>query len=496
MEEGASPWTILWVLLVGYFMILVDSTIVSIAIPSIITDLHATVAGAAWVSSAYLLAYAVPILISARLGDRLGQRSMYIGGLLIFTGASLGCGLAGSLTGLVLARCVQGLGASAIMPQPLAVITRLIPADRRGPALACWSAVGGIAGMVGPQIGGLIVGALGWHWIFLINLPIGILGIYLAVKIIPSLPTTARQLDIVGVALSGVAFFLLVFGIQEGPQYRWSNVVGPFTVCHFIVAGVVLLMGFVGWQACCSAEPLVPLRLFGHRSFVMGCVSLASTSFAITSLMLLLMLDAQQGMGDSPTQAALLFLPITVVTGTVAQGVGRLSLKVDLRYLAGAGFVILITSLIFLGKVLSDSGPVWCVLVLLGGTGFGAAFISTPVSVGALRRLPLDLAGAGAGVFTASRLLAAVFGSACTAAIMESKLSGRTSGLAITGSPAERSARFAVAVGDAVYLPVLLLIAGFLASVCLGGSVVHSAESRLVARRTRTPVPTVNDVDS
>ena len=180
-----SPWPALFALCLGFFMILVDSTIVSVATPAIIADLQADVNDVVWVTSAYLLAYAVPVLITGRLGDRFGPKNLYMLGLTVFTLSSLWCGLTGSIEGLIVARVFQGLGAAMITPQTMAIITRIFPSERRGQAMALWGATAGVATLVGPILGGVLVDALGWEWIFFINIPVGVIGLVLAWRLVP-----------------------------------------------------------------------------------------------------------------------------------------------------------------------------------------------------------------------------------------------------------------------------------------------------------------------
>src|ERR1700755_1169524 len=220
--EEKDPWPALFALCLGFFMILVDTTIVSVATPAIIDDLDASVNNVVWVTSAYLLAYAVPVLITGRLGDRLGPKNLYITGLAVFTLASLWCGLTGSIEMLIIARVVQGLGASMITPQTMAIITRIFPPARRGAAMSLWGATAGVATLVGPILGGVLVDGFGWEWIFFINVPVGALGLVLAYRLVPTLETHTHRFDWLGVALSGVGMFLLVFGIQEGHQKSWA----------------------------------------------------------------------------------------------------------------------------------------------------------------------------------------------------------------------------------------------------------------------------------
>src|ERR1700754_4361573 len=186
--DNVNPWDALWAMMVGFFMILLDSTIVAVANPSIMVKLGTGYDTVIWVTSAYLLAYAVPLLLAGRLGDRFGPKNLYLVGLAVFTAASLWCGLAGNIEMLIAARVVQGFGAALLTPQTLSTITRIFPPERRGVALSVWGATAGVATLVGPLAGGVLVDHLGWQWIFFVNVPIGALGIVLAVWLIPVLP--------------------------------------------------------------------------------------------------------------------------------------------------------------------------------------------------------------------------------------------------------------------------------------------------------------------
>lgn len=263
----ANPWPALWAMVLGFFMILVDSTIVNVANPAIMAALGADYAGVIWVTSAYLLAYAVPLLVTGRLGDRFGPRRIYLVGLAVFTMASLLCGLSDTLPNLVLARALQGFGASMMTPQTMAVITRLFPAERRGVAMGVWGSVAGIAMLIGPLLGGILVDTLGWEWVFFVNIPVGVVAFVLAITRVPALEQHEHRFDLLGVALSTLGLFLVVFGLQEGNAFAWGTIWGPFSVWGLIIAGVVVLGLFVFWQAQHRGEPLVPLELFRHRNF-------------------------------------------------------------------------------------------------------------------------------------------------------------------------------------------------------------------------------------
>ncbi len=330
--EEKDPWPALFALCLGFFMILVDSTIVSVATPAIISDLHADVNDVVWVTSAYLLAYAVPVLITGRLGDRFGPKRLYMSGLTVFTLASLWCGLTDSVEMLIVARVVQGLGASMITPQTMAIITRIFPAARRGKAMALWGATAGVATLVGPILGGVLVDAAGWEWIFFINVPVG------RRRPVPRGPAGADARDPhpqrstgSGVALSGIGMFLLVFGIQEGHQYDWSTAIWAMIVVRPRRPRAVRRCG----RPATRREPLVPLGLFRDRNFSLANVAISVMGFAITALAIPLMLWAQVVRGLSPTRSALLLVPMAIMTILLARPVGNLTDRVHPRLITG-----------------------------------------------------------------------------------------------------------------------------------------------------------------
>ena len=281
-EFPDNPWPALWALVVGFFMILVDVSIVSIATPALMESFDAGIEPVLWVTSAYLLAYAVPLLITGRFGDRYGPKRLYLTGLAIFTLASLACGLAPTIGWLIGARVVQGLGASMMTPQTMAVITRTFPPARRGSAMALWGATAGVAFLVGPLLGGLLLDSWGWEWIFFINVPVGILGFVAAARLVPQLQRHAHQMDWVGVGLSAVGLFLVIFGLQEGESHDWGQLAGPITVPALIGLGVLVLAGFVGWQARGPAEPLVPLGLFRDRNFSLSNLAITTMGLSVS----------------------------------------------------------------------------------------------------------------------------------------------------------------------------------------------------------------------
>ncbi|MBV9921197.1 MAG: DHA2 family efflux MFS transporter permease subunit [Pseudonocardia sp.] len=466
-----SPWPALWALCVGFFMILVDTTIVSVATPTILGALHTDVNAVVWVTSAYLLAYAVPLLITGRLGDRFGPRRVYFVGLTVFTLASLWCGLTGTIGELIAARVVQGLGASVMMPQTMAVITRTFPAESRGRAMSLWGAVAGVATLVGPILGGVLVDGLGWQWIFFVNVPVGVVGLVLAARLVPELPTHVHRFDLPGVVLSAVGVFLLVFGIQEGQTYNWGTIAGPVSVWSLIIAGLVVLAVFVAWQARTKTEPLLSLELFRDRNFSIACVAIAAVGFGVTAMAFPTMLYAQGVLGLTPTEAALLFVPMAIISGALSPYVGRLTDRAHPRWVAGFGLACFVGGLVWLAAVMRPAAPIWELLLPIALIGVANGYMWAPISTSATRNLPMSQAGAAAGVYNTTRQVGAVLGSAGIAVLMQARLTAELGGGAQAGEstaalPPALHAGYSAAMGQALLLPAAVLLAGLVAALC------------------------------
>lgn len=466
MNKVTSPWPALWAMVIGFFMILVDNTIVSVATPSLGRELGADVNEAIWVTSAYLLAYAVPLLVTGRLGDRLGPKWVYLTGLAIFTASSLWCGLTDSIEGLIVARVVQGLGASLMTPQTMAVITRTFPPANRGSAMALWGTTAGVATLVGPLLGGVLVDAVGWEWIFFINVPVGVVAFALAWRWVPVLETHSHAFDWLGVALSATGMFLLTFGIQEGETYAWGQISGALTVPRMIGTGVLVLGLFLAWQSRIKREPLVPLGLFRDRNFCLSNAGIACTSLAITATFLPFTFYAQSARGWSPTQAALLGAPMAIVMMLLSRRVGRLIDAVHPRWITLVGFGASALSLLWLAYLVRQvDTPVWLLCVPMAVFGVGNACMWAPLAATATRNLPLASAGAGSGVYNTVRQVGAVLGSAAVAALIEARLTAHhlpATAFAETGGhmAAEAHAPFAAAMSEALLLPTIALALG------------------------------------
>ncbi|MWB97300.1 DHA2 family efflux MFS transporter permease subunit [Agromyces seonyuensis] len=500
MQHETKPWPALWALVFGFFMILVDSTIVSIANPAILADFQTDLTSVLWVTSAYLLAYAVPLLITGRLGDRFGPKRLYLIGLAVFTLSSLWCGFAGTIEMLIAARVVQGLGAALMTPQTMAVITRIFPPTQRGGAMAIWGATSGVALLVGPILGGVLVDAAGWQWIFFVNVPVGIVGFLLAWRLVPDLPTHPHRFDWFGVALSAVGMFLLIFGIQEGGTYDWNG-----WIIALIAGGVLVLAGFVVWQRFNRSEPLLPLALFRDRNFSLANAGITLVGLAITGFALPLTFYFQVARGLEPTQSALMLAPMAIAALVMAPLVGRLNDRIDPKWLAIPGFALVVVSLVLYAVLLTPDRPLWVLLIPSAILGLGQSGVWAPLASTATRNLPPQQAGAGSGVYNMTRQIGGVLGSAAMAALLDARLSanlpGFTAGSAEQAGgggalPPQLAEGFSTAMSQALWLPAAAFAVGLVVVACFAKPKVTVAWGERPADASSPETPTPASVES
>lgn len=469
-----SPWPALFALIIGFFMILVDTTIVAVANPAIKAALDPNTTNldnVVWVTSAYLLTYAVPLLVTGRLGDRFGPKNIYLIGLVVFTGASLACGLSTTLGALIAWRAVQGLGAALMTPQTMAVITRTFPPQRRGAAMGLWGATAGVATLVGPLAGGLLVDGLGWEWIFFVNVPIGIVAFVLAAILVPRLETHRHHFDILGVVLSAAALFCLVFGLQEGETYDWGVIWGPVSVWSLIIAGIVLMAVFIWSQARTKSEPLVPLVLFRERNFSLANLAIAAVGFTVTTMSLPLMFFLQLARGLTPTEAALLLVPMALLSAVLAPLAGRMLDRTDPRFLLVPGILLVSIALWWYASMLNVDTPIWMFLLPSALMGIGNAGMWGPLATTATYNLEPRQAGAGAGIYNTTRTIGSVIGSAAIAAFMQGRLEANLPGAGQGADgfgggtlPASVADGFATAMAQTLMLPASVILVAVVAS--------------------------------
>ncbi|WP_395108813.1 MFS transporter [Actinomadura sp. SCN-SB] len=414
-----NPWAILLTLSLGFFMTLLDLTIVNIAIPGIMEGLGASLDQALWVVNAYVLVLAVLLITGGRLGDLAGRRNLFIAGVALFTLASLACGIAQDPTQLIAARAMQGLGAALLMPQTMSIIIDTFPADRRGAALGIWGAVAGLSTIAGPTLGGLLVTSLDWRWIFIVNLPIGVLVLVMAVAVLPAHTRTVRhRFDVTGVLLASASLFCLTFALTEGQKHDWGTGIKVL----FGAAAVLLAAFLLHQRSRQSAEPLVPFALFRDRNFAILSLVGAAVSIGMVGLFLPLTIYLQSVLGHSALEAGLILAPSSVVSMVLAPMAGRLSDRIGGRFILMFGLVLYALGMLWLAlsAKVDSSWTAFMGPVVLMGVGIGGVF--APMATEAMRYVPPRLAGAASGVNNTVRQVGSVLGSAVVGAVLQNRL--------------------------------------------------------------------------
>jgi EmrB/QacA subfamily drug resistance transporter len=419
-----NPWLVLMVFSLGLFMTLLDLTIVNIAIPSIVDDLKAPLDGILWMLNAYSLVYAVLLITSARLGDMFGPRALFVAGVGTFTVASALSGLAQDPTQLILARAAQGLGAALIAPQGLPMITSLFAPEKRGGVFAIFGILAGLAVVLGPTLGGLIVSNWGWRWIFYVNIPIGVALVVAAFVFVPDLRLgKSHRLDIPGVALASSGLLLVVYGLIEGQRFEWGTVTGFITIPEIILAGIVLLVAFIFYErGVQEREPLLPFAVFRNRNFTLMVIVLMAMGFAMLGVFLPLTIYFQSVLGYDALTAGLTIAPMPlammVASGFVATQVQKIGPKPFLF----AGLTLFTVALGFIAWTVSADGSRWALLPGFILMGIGMSGVWTPVYDLATRDLKPELAGTASGVLNTMQELGTVIASAAIGAVLQNQL--------------------------------------------------------------------------
>jgi EmrB/QacA subfamily drug resistance transporter len=421
-QARTNPWLVLVVLTTGFFMILLDTTIVNVAIPSMSAGLNTTLDQILWVLNAYILVYAVLLITAGRLGDLFGQRTLFAIGLFVFTLASALCGLSQNVGELIAARILQGVGGALLTPQTLSIITSLFPPERRGAAFGVWGGVAGLATLAGPTVGGAIITYINWRWIFFINVPIGIGALIATFLIIPDLrPGRHHGWDIVGVILTTGGLFAIVFGLIEGQRYSWGEYAYGVTIPEIIAGGVALIIIFVVWERY-QAEPLVPLSLFAERNFAVANWIAAAISFGMLSLFLPITIYLQSVRGFSALTAGLTLAPMSVTSMIFAPFAGRLADRIGGKYILTTGITLFTIGFATFTFVAGPDSN-WLTFLLpaiIAGAGMGMTF--APMTTVAMRNIQPRVAGAASGVLNTTRQLGAAIGSAVVGALLQNHL--------------------------------------------------------------------------
>ncbi|HEY3033334.1 MAG TPA: DHA2 family efflux MFS transporter permease subunit, partial [Streptosporangiaceae bacterium] len=394
-----NPWAVLLVVSLGFFMTLLDLTIVNIAIPDMLTRLHASLDDILWVINSYALVLAVLVITAGRLGDLIGPRPMFTAGIAVFTAASAACGLAPSPGWLIGFRALQGLGAAMLMPQTLTIITNTFPPERRGAAFGVWGAVAGVATIAGPTLGGLLVTAFDWRWIFFVNLPFGVIVLALTPLIIPDVrPGRRHRFDIPGVLLASAALLAICYGLVEGQKYSWGTITGFISIPLVLGAGVVLLMVFLLQQRLTQArEPLVPFALFRDRNYSVTNWVSGVLAIGMMGIFLPLTIYLQSVLGFSALKAGLALAPASLISVFVAPAAGKLTDKIGGKYILMSGLILFGAGMGWIALITrpNSNWPVFLAPLIVAGVGLGCIF--APLITTAMRNIDPRMAGAASG---------------------------------------------------------------------------------------------------
>jgi EmrB/QacA subfamily drug resistance transporter len=457
-----NGWT-LGIVSVALFMVVLDNLVVSVALPTIHRDLGASIQSLEWTVNAYVLAYAVLLLTGAALGDRFGRKRVFLLGMGVFTAASAAAALAPSTGLLVLARAVQGTGAAIVTPLTLTLLAEAFPAKHRGMAIGVWSGITGVAVAIGPLVGGAVVEGLSWHWIFWINVPIGIALVPLAMRHLAESRGPYGTLDLPGLGLASSGAFGVVFGLVRAQSLGWTS---P-TVLAALIAGAVLLAGFVARELR-TAEPMLPMSFFARRSFSVTNVASLTMYFGMFGSIFFLSQFMQNVLHNTPLQAGLKLLVWTGATMVVAPLAGVFSERLGSRPFMFAGLSLQAGALAWLAAIVSTQLPYSQMILPFIMAGAGMALVFAPSANAVLSSVRADQAGQASGANNAIREVGGVLGVAVLASVFTS-----------AGSYASPQA-FVDGMVPAIWVGVAVLAAGALVVLALPFKLAGAGEPAAV----------------
>ncbi len=414
-EENRKWWT-LFAVSFGLFMIMLDNTVVNVALPTMERDLHVSISQLEWVVIAYALTFASLLITGGKLADLFGRRRLFIIGLVVFSLSSLACGFASSAGFLIGARAVQGVGAALMNPATLSIIVATFPPRQRGQAIGIWAGVSALALAIGPLAGGLITQHLNWNWIFFINVPVGALAIVVSqLAIRESRDTSLEQsIDLPGLVTSGGFLFALSYALVEGNTHGWTSpeIIGLFTGAALLLAVFILVEHR-------QRLAMLDLSLFRIGSFAGANIVAMLVTLSMFGVFFFVSLYVQNILHYSATQAGAIFLPMVLLISFVAPIAGKLSDRLGSRWLMGGGMTLLGISLLLYERVGIHS-TFWTLLPAMIVGGIGMAITMSPMTSAAMGAVPVDKAGVGSGVLNSFRQVGGSLGIAVMGAIVAS----------------------------------------------------------------------------
>jgi EmrB/QacA subfamily drug resistance transporter len=414
MTEENRRWWALGAMCFALFMIMLDNTVVNVALPSIQRSLHASTASLEWTVNAYTLTFAVLLVTGGRLGDLFGRRKVFLAGVIVFACSSAAIGFSPSDTWLVAWRAAQGVGSAMMMPATLSIITNAFPAAERGKAIGTWAGVSALALAIGPVLGGFLVETVSWQSIFFLNLPVAVGAIVVTLFAVRESrdQTVAQRVDLPGVALLTTGLAALVLALIEGNAWHWGS---PREIALYTISALALA-GFAAVERR-SASPMVDLRFFRSRTFLGANIVAFIVSFAMLAMFFFMALYMQNVLGFSPLQAGVRFLPSTLMIVLIAPLSGRLADRVGPRPLIVFGLTAVSGALFWQSHLTVSSGYG----ALLPGfvlMGIGMAFVMSPMSTAAMNSVEPTKAGVASGILSMNRMVGGTFGVAVLGALV------------------------------------------------------------------------------
>jgi EmrB/QacA subfamily drug resistance transporter len=412
MNHKTSVWWTFAITSAALFMVTLDNLVVTTAIPVIRRDLHAGLGGLEWTINAYTLVFAVLLLTGAALGDRFGRRLMFSIGLAIFTLASAGAAVAPSIGALDAARALQGLGGAIVMPLTLTILSAGVPANRRGVFLGAWGGISGLAVAFGPLVGGAVVSGLSWHWVFWLNVPLGLVLVPLALVRLDETRGPLGRVDLPGLGLASAGLLGIVWGFVRGNSVGW----GSTEIVGALVAGAVLTAAFVAWELR-TDHPMLPMRLFRNRTFTLANSASMLMSFGMFGSIFLLAQFFQTVQGYSPLGSGLRILPWTAMPMIVAPIAGALSDRLPAHRIIGTGLALQAAGLAWIAAVSTPTTPYIDLVLPFAISGVGMGMFFAPIANLVLSSVRGEEEGQASGANNAVRELGGVFGVAILASV-------------------------------------------------------------------------------
>jgi len=412
MSHKRNVWWTFAITSTALFMVTLDNLVVTTAIPVIHRDLHAGLSGLEWTVNAYTLTFAVLLLTGAALGDRFGRRRLFALGLALFTGASAAAALAPTIGALDVARAVQGVGGAIVMPLTLTILSAAVPAERRGVFLGAWGGISGLAVAFGPLVGGAVVDGLSWHWVFWLNVPVGLVLVPLALTRLQETKGPNGRFDLAGLVLASAGLFGIVWGLVRGNSVGWASA----EIVGALAAGALVLAAFVAWELR-TVHPMLPMSFFRGRTFALANVASLLMSFGMFGSIFLLAQFFQTIQHASPLNSGLRILPWTAMPMIVAPIAGALSDRIPPGRIIGTGLALQALGLGWMAAIGTPTLGYWSFVApfILSGAGMGMFF--APISNTVLGSVRADQEGQASGANNAIRELGGVLGVAVLASV-------------------------------------------------------------------------------